>query len=239
MPSKRVNISAMKSGDGQLVETYLDASGRLVCSSELVPAPGQYLLAHAPASDAPLAVPIFLSEATPDGFHIAPPLPTMWIPGTRLNLRGPLGHGFSLPASAQRVALVAFDDSPARLRGLIPLAFKQGASVTLLCRSVPDDLPEEVEVQPLRALAEISRWADYIAFDAARETVPELVEMFGRKNQPQVRADRSVAFGAQVLVRVPMPCGGLADCGVCALMVGRDWLMVCKDGPVFDLSYLT
>jgi hypothetical protein len=228
----------MKSGAGQLVETYLEAGGRLVCPSELVPAPGQYLLAHAPASNAPLAAPIFLSEVTPDGFHIAPPLPAMWMPGTRLNLRGPLGHGFLLPASAQRVALVAFDDSPARLRGLIPLALKQGASVTLLCRSVPDDLPEEVEAQPLHTLAEIRRWADYIAFDAVREAVPELAEMFGRKNQPQVRADRGVAFGAQVLVRAPVPCGGLADCGVCALMIGRDWLMVCSDGPVFDLSHL-
>jgi hypothetical protein len=222
----------MKNGQGQLAEIYLDSGGRLICPPECVPAPGQYLLAHAAASDSPLAAPIFFAKSSPDGFLIAPPLPSEWTPGSRLYLRGPLGHGFTLPTSAQHVALVAFDDSPARLRGLIPLALKQGASVTLICESVPEDLPEEVEVQPLRSLEEISHWADYIAFDVARESLSELLEKFGGKNQ------LSVKFGAQVLVRAPMPCGALAECGVCALVVRRDWLMICKHGPVFELSEL-
>jgi hypothetical protein len=122
---------------------------------------------------------------------------------------------------------------------LIPLAFRQGASVSLLCKSIPDDLPEEVEAQPIKALEEIRRWADYIAFDVALETLPELIERLEGKDQPQVRAERSIGFEAQVLVRAPMPCGALGDCGVCALTVRRDWVMVCKDGPVFDLSELT
>lgn len=214
------------------METYLDSGGRLVCPPKLIPAPGQYLLAQAFASDAPLAVPVFLSESAPNGFRLASPLPVAWTPGTRLHLRGPLGHGFSLPVSARRVALVALDDSPARLRGLIRPALKQGAAVTLVCKDVSDDLPEDVEVQPLRALSDVLNWADYAAFDVARETLPELRSRLGRESQVRVR------WEAQVLVRAPMPCGALADCGVCAVTVKHGWKMVCKDGPVFDLAEL-
>jgi len=37
---------------------------------------------------------------------------------------------------------------------------------------------------------------------------------------------------------VPMPCGGLGDCGLCAVDLKRGWKLACKDGPVFDLNEL-
>jgi NAD(P)H-flavin reductase len=40
------------------------------------------------------------------------------------------------------------------------------------------------------------------------------------------------------LVVAPMPCGGLAECGVCAVTTRRGWKLACKDGPVFDLGEL-
>ena len=43
---------------------------------------------------------------------------------------------------------------------------------------------------------------------------------------------------AQVLVRTPLPCGGIAACGVCAVHLtgsSRDYRLACKDGPVFQL----
>ncbi|MBI3152940.1 MAG: hypothetical protein HYZ21_12455, partial [Chloroflexi bacterium] len=43
---------------------------------------------------------------------------------------------------------------------------------------------------------------------------------------------------AQVLIRTQMPCGALAECGICAVMVGQQWKMACKDGPVFDWKEL-
>jgi len=224
----------MISTEGQLVERYLDHGGRLVCPSELVPAPGQYLLAHAANSESALSVPIFLSEFTPGGFRTAPALPAAWRPGTRLSLRGPLGHGFTVPATARHVALVACDADSARLHGLIPDAIRHGASVTLLSRTVPDALPEAVEAQPLSALAETLQWADYLAFDVAREVLPGLLDSLAGKNHSPLQDAAGRRFDAQVLVRAPMPCGALADCGVCALAAGREWVMVCKDGPVFD-----
>jgi NAD(P)H-flavin reductase len=220
----------MKIGEGQLHEIYLNSSTRINCPPELIPAPGQYLLAHARGSDSPLAVPVFFSDSAPNGFRSAPLLDSSWLPGTRLNLRGPLGNGFSIPASARKVALIAFDDSPARLRGLVSIAFKQDAEIVLVCNTLVDDMPEAVEVQPLQALMDIYHWADYAAFDVGRQNLHQLREMLGRIEQ--ARAPRE----AQVLIRTPMPCGALAECGVCALTIHHEWKMVCKDGPVFEMN---
>jgi hypothetical protein len=214
----------MKNGQGQVAEIHLDSRARILCPPELIPAPGQYIFAHALGSDEPLAVPVFFSGSAPDGFRAAPGLPLSWTPGTKLNLRGPLGRGFAIPASARKVALVAFDDSPERLRGLIPIAFKQGAEVVLVSDVAAHDLPEAVEIQPLQAFSEICQWADYAAFDVSRENLPRLREKIGMGNQLQ----------AQILVRAPMPCGAVAECGICAVNIRNEWKLICKDGPVFE-----
>lgn len=208
---------------------------RVSCPSNLIPSPGQYLLAG-DGSDAPLPVPLFHTDSAPQGFvHrtastlvAAGPVPGSWRPGLELHLRGPLGRGFTLPASARKVGLVAFDDSPARLKGLIRPALKQEAAVVLLCNSAPEDLPDDVEVQPLSALSEIVEWADYLACDVAREKLNQLREHLGKLNQLPAGKE------SQVLIRTPVPCGGLADCGVCAVSLKSDWRLACKDGPVFS-----
>jgi len=228
----------MKIGEGQLREIYSDSRVRIICPPELIPLPGQYLLAHARASDiipaggSPLAVPLFFSDSAPDGFRSAPLLNSSWMPGTRLIFRGPLGHGFSVSASIRKLALIAFDDSSARMHGLISPALKGNLEVVLVCNSMVSDLPEAVEVQPLKSITDVCRWAEFIALDVARENLNQLKEMMlGLDQLPAARE-------AQVLIRTPMPCGGLAECGVCAVGIHHDWKMACKDGPVFVLQEL-
>src|SRR5512132_3000039 len=133
----------MHTGKGQVLELILEDGirhVRLSCLSNLVPSPGQYLLAG-DESDEPLPVPLFHTDSVPGGFVAVGLIPTSWNPGTELSLRGPLGHGFNLPLSARKVALVAFDVSPARLRGLIQPALRQNAAVVLVCNSSMDHLP--------------------------------------------------------------------------------------------------
>ena len=120
--------------------------------------------------------------------------------GTQLNLRGPLGHGFSIPAFARKVALIAFDELPARLHGLISIASKQDAEVVLVSNMVLDDMPEAVEVQPLQALIDIYQWADYAALDVARENLHQLREML--KKQEQARAPREAQVQSALPCRV-------------------------------------
>lgn len=222
----------MRTVKGVVEALLLDGCAQIHCPPELTPRPGQYLLAHTDASDAPLPVPLFPIESTPRGFRCAPPLPRQWRPGDPLTLRGPLGHGFALPESARKVALIAFEDSPARLQGLIPLALQQNAEVALVSDASAADLPEIVEAQPLKALPEILRWADYAAIEAARGNLGRMKEMV--EGAEQIWAERE----AQILVPTPMPCGGIAECGVCAVVLRRDWKLTCRDGPVFKLNDL-
>lgn len=240
----------MQTGKSRVLELILENGHRHVrvaCSSNLIPSPGQYLLAS-DDSDSPLPVPLFYTDSAPSGFvHrtastlvAAGPIPDSWNPGLEIHLRGPLGRGFTLPSSARKVGLVAFDDSPARLNGLIRQALKQGAAVALVCDSPPDNLPDDVEVHPISALQQILDWSDYAAFDVSRENLNQLRERLGKPNQfaaGQARGERS-PNDAQVLVRTPVPCGGVAECGVCAVTLKSSWKLACKDGPVFDWSEL-
>jgi hypothetical protein len=209
------------------------------CEPSMIPAPGQYLLVYAGGSNLPLAVPVFLGRSFAatkkmgsSGFLAAPPIPASWGIGTRLYLRGPLGHGFLFPNSAHRIALIAFDDLPLHLMALLGAALKQEASIVLVCKHPPDDLPLQIEVQPLDSLMDVYAWADYTALDARRESLFELKKIFA--GSARLRIGNEV----QILIHAPMPCGALAECGVCTLDSGRKQLLVCKDGPVFNLKDL-
>ncbi|RJP48681.1 MAG: hypothetical protein C4583_13960 [Anaerolineaceae bacterium] len=215
--------------EGKIIERFLDdrrAAARISCPPTLVPAPGQYLLAHDPASDDPLAVPVFSAGLSADGFLAASPLPAAWIPGTSIHLRGPLGRGFALPAAARRVALAAWDVSSAYLLGMVTLALKQDAAISLICDEPPENLPADVEIRPLVALEETCQWADYLALAVTREGWRERVGNSDALNVPRE---------AQVLIVTPMPCGGLAECGVCSVEVKKGMFLACEDGPVFGL----
>ena len=215
----------------ELVLLDRSAAARIRCPQGVVPAAGQYVLAHAPGSDAQLATALFSAGAASDGFTAASPVPVAWLPGTRLNLRGPLGHGFLLPPEARRVALLALEGSPAVVLSLLEACVRQEASVTLIGRSIPEDLPLQVEAQPAEALQEVCAWADYVAMDVPRESLEDVKELFGGMKL-------AMKCRGQVLVRTPMPCGALAACGVCTVQVGGKALLACDDGPVFDLYQL-
>lgn len=221
---------------GNLSEILLDSgqiAGRIVCPPCLIPAPGQYLLAH-DINDAnvPLPVPVYLASPHPDGFTTAAPIPSAWTPGTQLHLRGPLGKGFTLPKSAQQVALVALGGTTSRLLALLTPTFVQGAVVTLLCDNPLSDLPLDVEIRPLSELPEIRAWADYLALDLPRENLSSLRTQLGL--MPEEFAPKN----AQALIESPVPCGGIGECGICSAKTRRGWKLTCKDGPVFDLEEL-
>ena len=228
----------MNTGQGQVIEVILKdgfRAAKISCPTVLIPKPGQYLLAGAASRSDLLPVSLYSTESTLQSVAMAPwshfttstPIPETWTPGLELFLRGPLGKGFTLPASARKVVLVAFEESISYLVGLIAPALKQGAAVVVVSASREDGLPDEVEVQPLSALVDVVQWGDYVAMDVLRENLPGVKERLVGQRQTSVMKE------AQVLIRTQMPCGGVAECGVCALATKSAWKMVCKDGPVF------
>ena len=50
--------------------------------------------------------------------------------------------------------------------------------------------------------------------------------------------DAHPAAKIDLLLRLPMPCGGLGECGICAVPVRKGWLPACTHGPGFDLMDL-
>lgn len=218
-----------------LLEPYQNAAGRIACPSAAVPKPGQYLQAYDP-NDPLEVVPTSLfaageSSVARNGeasFAVAGPLPATWKPATQLQLRGPLGRGFDLPARVRRLALAVIGGGPGRL---LPLVTK-AAEVALFCDGEIAGLPMTVEVQGLEALPGALTWADFLAIDIPLERVDDLGDILGIKESwPR-------SLQAQALVRTAMPCGSLAQCGVCTVATRRGAKLVCEDGPVFDLQEL-
>lgn len=206
--------------------------GRLACPKTLQPAPGQYLLAWAGDPCEPVAYPLFPASLPGEDLELAPPLPPAWLPGTSLHLRGPLGRGFNLPRPARRVVLAARAGPPALLVPLAHLALSQGAAVAFVAANPPYGLPQEVEILPPDLLAETLPWADAL-FSAF-----PLAELAGFRRQAGIRIHQRFPCSAEVLVLTPLPCSGLASCGVCAVPTLHGWKLACEDGPVFNLNEL-
>ncbi|MEW6405821.1 MAG: hypothetical protein AB1649_28860, partial [Chloroflexota bacterium] len=158
----------MRIGKGKITKMISGFDGkisfRMDCPLELIPAPGEYLLADDPGdADSVLPVPLFRVGTTPQATLQSPyDLPPAWAPGVTLSLRGPMGKGFEIPPETRRLALAALGESPARLLPLARQALDHGADIALfspapLFSGSPyhsPSLPSAIEVHPLSALPE-------------------------------------------------------------------------------------
>ena len=116
---------------------------------------------------------------------------------------------------------------------LAHLALGRGAEVALFSDLPLPALPAAVEALPLKALTESLAWADFMALDLHLADLGKLRTRLG------LGMHERLPCPAQALLITPMPCGGVGDCGVCAVPAARGkWELVCKDGPVFDLNKL-
>jgi hypothetical protein len=226
----------MRMLSGMVAELQSDYLGRptawITCPPTAVPAPGQFMVAHAPGmAGEVLPTTLFAAEISAQGFRAAPPVPAEWLPGTELQLRGPLGKGFRLNWNFRRLALAALGDL-SRLLPLIVQALDQRIDVTLCTDGRLPPLPASVEAATLDALPEVLAWADFLALDVPLPELPHLRKWLGV--QPEVH----LSLPTLVLIYTAMPCSGLAECGVCAVPTRRGWKLACQDGPVFDLSLL-
>jgi hypothetical protein len=220
-----------------LLERYQNATARLYCPPLMkLPKAGQYMQLVSP-HDELQAVPVsaFASgaaeQADGGGFllPILADLPERWQPGDELSIRGPLGRGFELPKRAKRVALAALAGNPGRLLPLASAALAQGCEVALCTDAAVASLPAAVELRGLADLPAVIAWGDFLAFDIKIEELEGLEEKLG------MRSPLPRALEAQALVVSPMPCGGMAKCGVCAVPAHKGERLLCEDGPVVEL----
>jgi hypothetical protein len=219
-----------------LLESYQNASGVIGLREKSIPRPGQYLQAHTedplevvPTTLFPAGVPFIENgEAL---LHISGSLPEGWSPGTKLNIRGPLGNGFSLPKRARRLALISLGPNLGNLLPLAHAALQQKTEVALLAENTPINIPLGIEMQGLSEVSNAVAWADHIAVAVSADQIETMQAVFVATGIPK-------RLAIEVLVLSPMPCGGNARCGVCALETSRGIRFPCEDGPVFALPQI-
>jgi hypothetical protein len=226
----------MAATTAKLIEVFQsgqERSGVLDLPGSQWPQAGQYLPCQRDDDSIiqPLPINLFRVIGPESGLSVSP-LPENWLPGDQLNLLPPHGNGFIIPESARRVGLLAFEVPPLRLLPLIKPALAQNASLTLFVdphkdKDILNWIPSIVEIVPLSAFAENLSWLDYLAVDLPLERLNALSAILG---------DTKLTFSGQVLLRTPMPCHGVGECGVCSVKTQHGWRLVCKDGPVFSLE---
>jgi len=205
---------------------------RVSAKTNIHPQPGQYFLAYAPEANEPLAAPLFFAGTSNTDWILAGQFPAQWQPATRLNWRGPLGRGFQLLPESRRVALVDWGTRSYSLPALISLALAQDASVVWYSHHMPEWLPPVVEVLPPESLAEAWDWADYLAIECDYKHLAQVAAAL--MNSP----GRKPGCRTELLLHTPLTCGGIAECGVCAVRTKNGWKLACKDGPVFYFDQL-
>ena len=216
----------------EIYQTGDEHAGVLDLPQKFWPTPGQFLSCQRlDGYPQALTTPLFRVLGDKGRLNVGP-LPNDWRSGEQFACSPPQGNGFKLPRAAGRIALAAFDCTPARITSLIEPALAQDASVALFCQPLPaseylNRLPAVVEIGTISALAENLTWPDFLAIAIERDKLSQLTEFFGHVE---------LRFDAQVLVQTDLPCHGIGECGVCAVKTHRGWRLACTDGPVFALE---
>jgi hypothetical protein len=146
-----------------------------------------------------------------------------------------MGHGFRVPATSRRLALASLGGCLGFLLPLLHPALQSGADVAVFSSvsTHTDTLPAAVEVHPLQALPEALTWAALILMEmplSALENLRSILKLGYYDRLP---------CQTQALIRAPMPCSSLAECGACAVRTRKKgYGLTCSDGPVFNLNKL-
>ena len=199
-------------------------AGRIASTQAMIPAPGQFVMALHETEMAPRRIPLFPSAIHSDGFS-STLVPSHWRPGDRLDLLGPLGHGFSPAAASRRWLLASYLERQCALLPLIERGLETGAEIAYWgCSSTSLDPAVEV----IADLTEGLRWAEYAALEINLESLEKLRELWRGVDAPP---------SAQVLLRTDLPCG-FGACQACAAPWQRGVQLACVNGPVFDAHIL-
>lgn len=220
------------------------------------PQAGAYVLAD---FGAPVREPLFPALVDDEGFVtvLAPGHPaTRLLPGTPVDVLGPLGRGFRvgdvtrlllvvevsylplvLPLIRASPSVVLVVEATTRARLPSPVIFPPALELILVTLDGsagylgPLDLDGPAPTGLERAaprLRELLVWAERACFGCTPERYTGLARL--------VRDVRLQPFQdfAQALVQVPMPCG-VGACDVCRVSTRHGEAHACVDGPVFDL----
>ena len=223
--------------------------------------PGQFLLARlANRFDAYLRRPIFPNPVDPTRLELLLPPPTdpglAWLlarrPGDTLDVLGPFGTGFPLPAPARRLLLVSDARQLSPLLGQMHRAIAAGLAVTLALGGSRAEalyplknLPPAVEVRLATRdgsagqrgsvadlLPDLLAWADVVCAAGS----PALYRAL-KQHAAAARFRLEPGFMYGLVDTGLLPCG-VGVCLGCPVETAAGQKLACLHGPVFDLAEL-
>jgi len=216
--------------------------------------PGQYVMVRCgDGQDMPLRRPLSVHRISTDGrvafLFAVVGRGTEWLAqrreGDSVDLFGPLGNGFELSPSSRNLLLVAGGIGIAPLIALAEHAVTTGRSVTLLIgdrtssRIYPDNLLPS-GIKPVIATEDGSSGTKGMATDLLTQYIAGADQVFACGPLPMYR--RMEEMGSQlggkpvqVLLEVVLGCG-VGACLSCTVETKHGQKLVCKDGPVVELS---
>jgi hypothetical protein len=217
-------------------ETFGQLAADITCSGGMAVIPGQYLSINIPDQISTIPDICFPLRINDQLLQVSP-VPNDWRPGQQVEVRGPYGHGFSVPQISKKVCLVCWDRHPNRMMDLLQKIIRDHKEVILVWDAFQQavdslSIPEDVEIMGLPNLEDALRWADFVGMDCPVNLLS------------QVAIHKSTLISGlltcpiQILVSTQMPCLGIAECGICSITVRKGYKLTCKDGPVFNLDEL-
>ena len=169
--------------------------------------------------------------------------------GDTLDVLGPLGNGFSLPASANELLLLAGGTGIAPVVFLAQEALNREKRVTLVVGAQTAEYlyPKEHLPQGMECI--------FVTDDGSYGERGTITQFLTRHDELVSRADEVYACGplamyqeiekqrqtwyykktVQVSLEIRMGCG-IGACYGCSIMTKRGMRQVCKDGPVFEID---
>lgn len=220
--------------------------------------PGQFLLLRcADSFTGYLRRPIFPQPQADHHFTLLirpdPDPGLAWLAARQVNdsldVIGPLGHGFDLPAGLQNLLLISDSQNLAPLPAVMEQAVAAGLSVTMALGGRQaaalypvSALPPVVEFQAATLdgslghhgpitdlLPDLLRWADRVCAVGSAQLYQAL-----RTQAEQVRFGVPAGFAFGLFADIPLPCG-VGACFACTRSTKSGLKLTCLDGPVFDL----
>ena len=168
-------------------------------------------------------------------------------PGQRIDVVGPLGRPFGMPAADERAVIVAGGTGIASVYELAVRLAADGDVVVLLGARSAEDLMAEADFAELDVELRV---ATEDGSAGTRGLVTRLLEPALEGGKParvyacgptaMMRAVASLAAGrgrpCVVSLENPMACGFGVCLGCAAPRVGGGFSLVCRDGPTFDAA---
>src|SRR4030042_969386 len=217
--------------------------------------PGQYIMVRCGAGhDMPLRRPLGIHRIYKDGIALLFTVigrGTEWLSqrkaGDIVDIFGPLGKGFEIYPSSRNLLLVAGGVGVAPLVALAEKAIADGLSVRLLIgeKSSAKIYPQRLlpsGIKPAITTEDGSLGQKGMITAILPRFIPAADQIFACGPLPMYRAiaKMSSKFGGKpvyVLLETVMGCGVGAGLS-CSIETKHGRKLVCKDGPVFELSYI-